>query len=565
MLVKWLKSRSRFERWMFVCVALAVVLRVVLIAFNWPYTDSDEGNMGVLAMHVAFRGEHPIFFYGANYLGPLEGYLAAPLFRVFGSSLFLLRLPLVLCFAIFLLGLYYLLVLLYKEKLFALVMVALLGLGSQDVLFLQLRASGEYPELEMFAVLICLLGLWLALTLPPAEEMPTGRKRWLRIGVYLLLGILAGLAIWVDVLAGPFVLGVVLLLYFFNRRELKFLPGLSLIVGLIIGAFPLIYYNLTAPWYENSLFVFAGLDKGGTAQMQALHLTWIHQLSGMLFISLPMATSGGWGCTPNSMPAFGPFTPAHLPCIAAQGTWSIVYIALAVFAGVLAFVALRRYVRGKRRGFTTSGEFVWEERQEAIRQYGRLMLLACVGLTLLLYTISPQPAVYSDTAFRYLTCLYLAWPILLWPLWQGISKRKINTKKIFQVAILLFVAITLFGGTINTLLQMPTTQARYEQQQRLIQDLENVHATRLYSDYWTCNILIFLSKEKIICSALGTSMQPAQDRYWPYHLIIQHTPHPGYIFFVGSPEAKIMQQRVAANPSHYRVYQFEGYMVYQQV
>ncbi|HEX4713367.1 MAG TPA: hypothetical protein VH164_00405, partial [Ktedonobacteraceae bacterium] len=207
----------------------------------------------------------------------------------------------------------------------------------------------------------------------------------------------------------------------------------------------------------------------------------------------------------------------------------------------------------------------WEERQAAIRWCGQLVVLVGVGLTLLLYAISPSPAAYPDTSFRYLTCLFLALPVLLWPLWQGLSTRKFSAKWVLWAAVLLFVVVTLLSGTVKTLLQMPTTQARYEQQQALVQDLLHVNATRLYTDYWTCNILIYLSQEKIICSALDTSMNPAQDRYWPYHLIIQATPHPGYIFAVGSPEAKIMQQRALASPSHYRKYMFEGYVVYQEI
>ena len=49
---------------MFAMVAAAILARLVLIYFNWPVTNSDEGNMGLLAMHVAYRGELPIFFYG---------------------------------------------------------------------------------------------------------------------------------------------------------------------------------------------------------------------------------------------------------------------------------------------------------------------------------------------------------------------------------------------------------------------------------------------------------------------------------------------------------------------
>jgi hypothetical protein len=67
-----------YELSMFMIVAAATLARFVLIYFNWPVTNSDEGNMGLLAMHVAYRGELPIFFYGLPYMGPLEGYIAAP-------------------------------------------------------------------------------------------------------------------------------------------------------------------------------------------------------------------------------------------------------------------------------------------------------------------------------------------------------------------------------------------------------------------------------------------------------------------------------------------------------
>src|SRR5438132_13331399 len=112
---------------MFASVAVATLLRLVLISFNWPITNSDEGNMGLVALHVAYQGDHPIFFYGSNYLGPLEGYAAAPLFHLFGTSLFALRLPLVLFFTGFLLSMYYLVRLLYSET-FARATATLLGL-----------------------------------------------------------------------------------------------------------------------------------------------------------------------------------------------------------------------------------------------------------------------------------------------------------------------------------------------------------------------------------------------------------------------------------------------------
>jgi hypothetical protein len=133
-----------------------------------------------------------------------------------------------------------------------------------------------------------------------------------------------------------------------------------------------------------------------------------------------------------------------------------------------------------------------------------------------------------------------------------------------QAALLLLVVATLTIGMCRTLLQMPATQTRYQVQQTLVQDLQQIGATRLYSDYWTCNILIFLSQERIICSALGDDMSPAQDRYLPYRLIVHASPHPGYIFVADSPPDRIMQQRVSANPLRYHIYNFFEYRVYQE-
>lgn len=515
--------------------------------------------MGVLALHVAFQGDHPIFFYGGPYLGPLEGYLAAPLFRLFGSSLIALRLPLVLFFAIFLLAMYYLLRLLYDNRKFALAMTILLGLGSPDVLFLQLRASGEYPEIEMFAALMCLLAVGLALTY---KRKGTA---WKRVGLYGLLGLIVGQALWVDLLVGPFVLAMGLLLCFFCWRELLRWSGLSLLLGFIVGAFPLIAYNLSVPWSQNSWNVLLNLHAGGHAQMLAAHLTWIDQLTGTLFISLPMATSGGWGCSPAVISPAGSPTSATLPCVVFQGGWSIGYLILWLVATGAAVFAIWRHYRRRSERLNSADEAIVEARQQLIRQCGRLVVLVSVGLTLVLYADSPSPAIASDTSFRYLTCLLLALPVLLWPLWRGMRSQKRSMQWWIQAALLLLVAATLTSGMVRTLLQMPTTQARYEEQQALVQDLQQAGTTRLYSDYWTCNILIFLSKEKIICSALDTSLHPAQDRYMPYRTIVHATAHPGYIFVSDSPQARIMQQRVAADPEHYRVYQFFEYVVYQEI
>src|SRR6266568_4507837 len=90
----------------FVIIIFATSLRLLLIYQGWPQTNSDESTMGLMALHIAYRGEHPIFFYGQGYMGSFEAYFAALLFRLFGTSLFTLRLGLVIIFALFLVSIY---------------------------------------------------------------------------------------------------------------------------------------------------------------------------------------------------------------------------------------------------------------------------------------------------------------------------------------------------------------------------------------------------------------------------------------------------------------------------
>ena len=556
---------SPYERWMFAIVAIAALLRFMLIAFNWPFTESDEGTMGLLALHVAYQGDHPLVFYGQTYMGPLEGYAASPLFRLFGTSLFALRLPLVLFFIGFLVSIFYLIRLLYSEK-FALASVILLGLGSPDVLFLQLRASGEYPELEMFAALICLLAAWLALSSLRLGQETGRRERWKRIVIYGFLGFIIGLSLWVDLLILPFVATGGLLLWLLCRRELLRLPGLTLLLGIVVGAFPLIYYNLTAPLDQSSLFIPLSIHQGGAAEMVVRHLTWVNQLTGTLLVALPMATGGGLRCPLSAIPPSGSPALATLPCVLFQASWGIGYLILWFMAVCLAVYAIRRYRLHVRAGMTQSTSLV--ERKDVIRQCGRLMLLASVGLTLLLYAITPSSAAYPDTTFRYLTCLLLAIPALLWPIWQSLSTQMISNWRtkgglLLRAGLLLLVTATFVSGTVRTLLQIPTAQAMYQYQETLVQDLQQVGATRVYSDYWTCNVLTFLSQEKIICSALDEQLNPGYDRYLPYRYSVRADSHPFFVFSLGSKQVDLLKRRMLESNVHYRQYLFEGYMVYQ--
>src|SRR5260370_8920150 len=100
-----------------IAIALATGIRVAVISLGWQTTNSDEDTMGLMALHIAYRGEFPVFFYGQNYMGALEAYIGALLFHLLGPSLFSLRLGLVSLSDLFLLVMYLLTRLLSTKRL----------------------------------------------------------------------------------------------------------------------------------------------------------------------------------------------------------------------------------------------------------------------------------------------------------------------------------------------------------------------------------------------------------------------------------------------------------------
>ncbi len=144
-------------------IAVGTLLRLVFILLGWPASYNDEGTLGLMALHIAYKGAHPLLYYGQNYLGSLEAYLGAGFFHLFGPSTPTLRLGLLLLFALFLINMYFLASLLYSKSL-ALITLIFLALGSPEVLLRQLMAAGGTPELMLFTTLLLLLTSWLALT-----------------------------------------------------------------------------------------------------------------------------------------------------------------------------------------------------------------------------------------------------------------------------------------------------------------------------------------------------------------------------------------------------------------
>src|SRR5579872_2828218 len=91
MAMPWIR-RHVFGLGVAACVLVGLALRLAVIASPLGEIDGDEAVVGLMARHIAFLGERPVFYWGQPYLGSLEAFTAAPLFKLFDSSTLLLKL-----------------------------------------------------------------------------------------------------------------------------------------------------------------------------------------------------------------------------------------------------------------------------------------------------------------------------------------------------------------------------------------------------------------------------------------------------------------------------------------
>ena len=553
--------------------------------------------MGIMALHIARGHDRPVFFYGQDYMGATEAYLAAALFRVFGPSTLALRLPLVGLYAGFLAGVWALGRLLYGRKVTALALVTL-ALGPEDVLYRQVAARGGYPETLLCGAVMLALAAWLLVAggpdspgpdrtdrragrplqqrartpavgaslvaaqsegpqgagvspgyggLPVLEARGGADTAWrpggsaARGSAWLAWGLTAGLGLWSDLLIAPFVVVSGAGLAIMCRREWRMAVPLAL-AGLAVGALPLIAANLAAAPGHDSLHAFLAVDRtGGTGQAPGA-VSALDQVAGTLLVSLPVATGAGGVCRLSGADVW-PLSPAMRPpallCTAAHGAWGL---GLAVLWAVAVVAEARCCLRARGRA-----------RRAPV---GRLLALAAAGLTVGLFARSAAPAVTPWSGARYLVGVLVALPALLAPL---LARRGGRGSAGARAGALLAGAAVLLAGTLAV---APAAQGAGQVEaagQVLVSRLLERRYTRVYTDYWTCNWLAFLSDERVVCAVLDERLKPGYNRT------------PGYTALVAGARAWVAvfprgtrQDHALAERTGYRREVWGGYAVYVQ-
>ena len=534
-------------------IVVSTIIRLILSSQNYPSTNSDEGTMGLMALHIAYHGALPIFFYGQNYMGALEAYLGAFFFLIFGPSLFALRLGMILLFALFQCALYLLISQLYTKR-YALASTALLCLGSPELFSRQLRAVGGALETLLFGTLTLLLATSLILSYQGGQEAAS-RGRLL---CYACLGLVMGLGIWSHMLILPFIAMALLFLFVYCRREWQRRVILCWLAGLLLGLLPLLIYDIQHP-LQNALFTLISVY-GGTAT--SLPYTVWDKIRGTVLVSLPMATGASPICPLNSTP--GVWRTEISSCMIPQGIWSVGFLLL------LGIALWSAWKTSQIQSVLFRRKKIEDTLVEQRRVAARLMLLGSGLLTLCAFVLSSSSALVPITSSRYLVGLEAVLPAVLWPLWyyaRPLSRalRSISLSAL-GLATIGIVIYTFILGTVISFQQVAGVEQYYQQQQQgLVGDLLAMHATRIYTDYWTCDNIAFLSDERIICDVLGNNLQAGQNRYTPYVAQVQQARPVTYVFPVGSEQAKLLAQQMRNTPQKYRRSVVDGYVVYRLV
>ncbi|MFD6679261.1 hypothetical protein [Micromonospora parva] len=530
-------------------VLAGVGYRLWLLRQTAPPTNSDEATMGLAALHIA-RGEgFPIWFYGQQYMGTLEAYLAAPVFAVAGGpSLLGLRLPTLALYALFLLLAWRLTLRLTGDRWFGLLMVVLLALGSDRVVKNQLIAGGGYPEMNVAAAALALLAVDLASDRPGQsadtgrpDGRSAGRPGW-RLARWATWGFLAGLMLWVDPLVLPYVAATGVVLVGFRRRELWGAAGALLGVAAVLGAAPLLLHSvLTGRNPLHAVLVASGANASAG---------WADRLHGGLVLGPPL----GMGfCAPGQ-------------CATWQLWWALVLpLLLAVAAGTA-----WRALRAPDSGPAGVGPGAVSPRVAAAV---RLALVLAALATLGAYTVSSAAGLTPVESSRYLSCLLISLPALLWPVWtvarRGLRPAATGRHGVGSAAAR-SVAVVLLAATVGTTAHatwraaetVGATRAAEARHAELVSTLRQLGVRHVRAGYWTCNRLTFATAERVVCAVVDDSLRPGFDRYPAYRREVDGATAPAWVAPAGSPLAGALDERQRVAPGNLDLVTIEGWRIY---
>jgi hypothetical protein len=133
----------------------------------------------------------------------------------------------------------------------------------------------------------------------------------------------------------------------------------------------------------------------------------------------------------------------------------------------------------------------------------------------------------------------------------------------FNRGVLLLITLLFLLGTISIAGDLSSSQQANQQQDELIATLERIGATHIYSDFWTCNRITFVSQEKIICGVTDSDLSPTHNYYAPYYTTVHADPHSAYVFPYDIFQKASVLHEAERSGHGFRRFVFAGYSIYQ--
>jgi hypothetical protein len=494
-------------------VAAAVVvglgLRLAIIAGPLGEIDGDEAVVGLMARHIAFLGETPVFYWGQPYLGSLEAFTAAPLFKIFDSSTYLLKLV-PTAYSLGFLALSAVL----ARRLFgvgpALATAAYLAVPPAMWAVWSTKARGGYAEVLFLGEALLLASLVLVCS--PSRRLAA------------LWGLLAGLAFWTHLLAIVYLAPAVIYLLVGRRgRFARAQYGLA-VVGLIVGMLPMILDNLTTGFRT----------VGSLVQPPDLPIDPPDQLLRFFRVGVPVLLGLGQPTTSATM-----FDNdwLHRPA----GHASVALGALAVLV-----VVVLLYLPALRRLFVCGAD---AQAAPALLVMVAIVVPPVVALTRFGFFVS-EP--------RYALPLYSTLPLLFGALWR------VRWPAIRWAAAGVLVAFNLWSLlSTDPRLWRPedTPDSTAGTRALLVQYLVPQDRHQMYTDYWIGYPIMFETRETVLSYVTSGGF----NRYVPPADNVQRTPNPAWVF---EPDTEAEQQfldKLASAGGHADVTDVSVYRVYTNV
>jgi hypothetical protein len=281
---------------LWVCLLLALVVRVWLVARTNGVIDGDEVLVGVQAEHI-LRGELPIYFYGQPYMGSLEAYLVALFVAIAGPSAWTLRAePVLLSLVVVWLTWKLAAALADAAKLPSYARLAFMSVAALIAAvpplydgILELRTYGGYSETFILMLLLLLSALRLTRRWHEGASRREIALRWAGIGLIVGLGFwIYPLIISAVLAAAAWIAGDRLLEAARQRREIVAVPGRYIIPALkgsvlalaaipagLLGFAPALYWGATHQWQNISYILGLGVSANRYASIRQVTRSYI--------------------------------------------------------------------------------------------------------------------------------------------------------------------------------------------------------------------------------------------------------------------------------------------------